>query len=174
MRHVFEWIGRWLFGAIALGSGLFSLFREGMGLYMGQHAEPRTAFERSMIVAFIVSAGVAWVQERYAVLQERRRFDARFKGLPRLEVRAIISSSSKERIDSSPGVFFLDDPASYPHCTTVYSLSMELLNNPVACTPESVAKGVSATISFYNAANAQRECSVDGRWEKIIAQGGRM
>ena len=40
MRDVFEWIGRWLFGAIALGSGLFSLFMEGMGLYMGRPPNP--------------------------------------------------------------------------------------------------------------------------------------
>jgi hypothetical protein len=174
MRHLFEWIGRWFVFAIALGSGLFSLFREGMGLYMGQHAEPRTAFERSMIVAFIVSAGFAWFQERYAVLQERRRFEDRFNGLPRLEVRGIISGSSSERIDSSPGVYFLNDPSSYPKCTKVHTLSMEFINNPVACTPESVAKGVSATITFHNALNAERECSVDGRWEKTIAQGGHM
>jgi hypothetical protein len=40
VRDVFEWIGRWLFGAIALGSGLFSLFMEGMGLYMGRPPNP--------------------------------------------------------------------------------------------------------------------------------------
>jgi hypothetical protein len=174
VRHVFEWIGRWVFGTIALGSGVFSLVREGIGLYLGEHAEPRTAFERCMIVAFIVSAAVAWGQERSAVLRERRRYDARFKGLPRLEVGEVILGSSRERIDSSPGVYFLDDPSSYPKCTNIYTLSMAFINNPVACTPESVAKGVSATITFYDAANGKLERSVDGRWEKTIPQGGHM
>jgi hypothetical protein len=104
-------------------------------------------------------------------LRERQRYKEKFKGLPRLQVREVGVGTSSERVAPSPGIVNLDDP---PKRTTVYSLSMELVNNPVACTPQSVAKGVSATISFYNAANAQRECSVDGRWEKIIAQGGRM
>ena len=171
MRHVFEWIGRWVFGAVALGSGIFSLVREGIGLYLGEHAEPRTAFERCMIIAFVISAAIAWGQERSEVLRERQRYKEKFKGLPRLQVREVGVGTSSERVAPSPGIVNLDDP---PKRTTVYSLSMELVNNPVACTPQSVAKGVSATISFYNAANAQRECSVDGRWEKIIAQGGRM
>ena len=171
MRHVFEWIGRWVFGAVALGSGIFSLVREGIGLYLGEHAEPRTAFERCMIIAFVISAAIAWGQERSEVLRERQRYKEKFKGLPRLQVREVGVGTSSERVAPSPGIVNLDDP---PKRTTVYSLSMELVNNPVACTPESVATGVSATIRFYNATDARCECSVDGRWAKPIALGGRM
>ena len=56
---------------------------------------------------------------------------------PRLEVREIILGSTEVRTDSWPRVYFRDDP----QCTTVYTLLMEFVNNPVACTPESVAQG---------------------------------
>ena len=168
MRHVFEWIGRWLFGTIALGSGIFSLVREGVALYSGQHAEPRTAFERTMIIAFVGSAAAAWGQERRAVLQERRRYEAKCKGLPRLQVRKICVGSSSERVDSSPRFINLGDPTTYPNFTTLYTLSMKFVNNPVACTSESVGKSVSARLTFYDNATGKAEVFVDGRWPNIV------
>jgi hypothetical protein len=122
----------------------------------------------------LFAAYKAWATEHQRWTEERRRYDEKFKGVPRLQVREIISGLSRERIDSSPEVYFLDDPSSYPPCTEVLTLSIAFENNPVACTAESVAKGVSATITFYDGATGTLECSVGGRWEKTRAQGGRM
>jgi hypothetical protein len=172
VRYALEWIGRWLFGAIALGSGIFSLVREGMGLYLGQHTEPRTAFERSMIVAFVISAAIAWGQERHAALQERRRYDARFKGLPRLQIKSVTVNQTKEKEDSSPVFGVLDYYAqrdSFP--MTVYTLIVEFVNNPPACTQDSVAAGVSATLTFYGDGGTEL-CSVEGRWSKMPVKHG--
>ena len=150
MRHSLSWgFGRPL--AIRLGSGFL------LGL----------AF-------LLVAAYKAWLTEHDGRAEERRRYDAKFRGLPRLEVREITTGVSRERVDSSPGIFFPDDPASYPKCTDVFTLSVEFVNNPVACTSESVGKGLSATITFYDGVTGKFERSVDARWEKTVAQGGRM
>lgn len=125
-------------------------------------------------VFLLVAAYKTWAAEHEHWAEERRRYDEKFKGLPRLEVREIGVQISKKRIDASPGIINLDDPATYPSTTTVFTLSMEFVNNPVACASESVAKSVSATMTFYNGANGKGECSVDGRWAKTVARGGRM
>src|SRR6266481_1422573 len=83
MRQILGWIGNVLVWVVVLMSGLFSLYREAVGLYRGQNAAPRNTFERCCIIAFIVSAAIVWGQERYV----RKQLETRFHGLPKLTLR---------------------------------------------------------------------------------------
>lgn len=136
-------------------SGILALGREAYGLYLGDNA-PRTLFERSVIIAFIVSAAVAWGQERYAVVQLKRRL----KGIPHIvldphglftKIRQYYVKVTTRAGDVVPAL------ADY-QCAVI-----RVLNDPVVSGPDAIAKGVSAVITFYDVSGKEL-FTCPGRW----------
>lgn len=125
-----------------------------------------------MIIALVISAAIAWGQERHAVLKERRRYAAKFSGLPRLRITSVTVNQTKEKADSSPVFGLLDyysQRDSFP--ITVYTLIVEFINDPLACTQDSVAAGVRAMLTFHGDDGAEL-CSVERRWRTLPVKQG--
>lgn len=68
---LFLWL-KWLPLTVALMSGAFSLYRELYGLYVGV-IPPKSLFWECMLIAFIISSAIAWVQEHVKYLTEVKK-----------------------------------------------------------------------------------------------------
>lgn len=139
---------------VALMSGLFSLYREAVGLYQGQIAStPRSTFEHCAIIAFIISAAIVWTQERHA----RRRLEARFRGSPNLTLRGnAFGEETRYTIVPIPGG---TRTKSVPFSCVI----LRITNDAATSAPDSVAKQVGAFLAFYNA-DGRFLFSFAGRW----------
>jgi len=60
---------------VALMSGVFSILREGYELYVG-HVPARTIFSSTVLIAFVVSALIAWYREHLKVAEETAKVEA--------------------------------------------------------------------------------------------------
>ena len=69
---------QFLLFAVALMTGILSLFREALSIFAPHKAPPRSLFWNCVIIAFILSASILWYQEHRKAISNKPKLNAEF------------------------------------------------------------------------------------------------